>query len=882
MSSTEQKKSTGKTKQETGRSPANTAIRGNVPYKNLENLIHSRTIENDRVEFKAAWNEDTKQAVVRSVCAFANDLLNNNGGYIILGIEENHGKPALPPRGLDDKNIDRIQREVTGACKGSISPEYLPRIYIEHYRGKTIMILWTPAGENRPYEAPRRKGESKVYWIRSSGTTVEAIGDLRRQLMEQTAKIPYDDRRSLTGEMEDISLRLVNKFLRDIGSGLSGMELSLEEAAEQLNVLVPVNDHKVPRNVALLFFSDDPEKFFSGARIEVVQFADDAGGDLIEEKEFGGPIPDQVRSCLNYLRGIGGTMLEKIPDQAEVERTVPYPYGAVEEAVVNAVFHRSYEYPPEPVKVYIYPDSMEITSYPGPVPGIRAEHLKRGRLKPVPARNRRIGEFLKDLKLAEGRGTGIAKIRTKMKENGSPEPVFDFDETRTYFSVVLPVHPRYHMLQAVRTAGELRLTGKIREAVEHLKRALERQPGSGIMAKQLIEYAFETGDPAAAQEALANFESQAGKSDAAQPYLAAAKGLLDSDRTGEAEEVLKRLSKLKEFDKEDRALQKKIEDLEKRIKGEKSGRKENGRAKRLDVDHTAAAILRKLGSKYELKDKLGEGIFTKAYLVRHNILREYHVIKILDVDYILRTLDKFGVPDSREEFGEIIDRFLKKMKVFKKIYHTNIIIVYDIDLIKRVSDGIDVPFIIVQYVKGKHLNHILKNNSPLEFDRVNTISGDILNALAAIHERGIVHRDIRPANIVVQQNGQAVIIDFGITKDILKDPQISLTRGSRDIEFYMSPEQFRGVHIGQETDIYSFGVILFEMLAGEKPFKGNNPFEIINAHINEPVPDIRKINPNLPEGIMTVLEKALAKDPADRFAGAAEFRDSLLKLSTPG
>src|SRR5882762_5500669 len=118
----------------------------------------------------------------------------------------------------------------------------------------------------------------------------------------------------------------------------------------------------------------------------------------------------------------------------------------MEEAIVNAVYHRSYEEATEPTKVYFYPDRMEIISYPGPVPGIERQHLLVGHVvPPVPARNRRIGELLKELRLTEMRGTGLPKIRRKMGENGSPEPIFDFDDARTYFRVTLPVHPRYRL-----------------------------------------------------------------------------------------------------------------------------------------------------------------------------------------------------------------------------------------------------------------------------------------------------------------------------------------------------------------------------------------------------------------------------------------------------
>jgi ATP-dependent DNA helicase RecG len=154
---------------------------------------------------------------------------------------------------------------------------------------------------------------------------------------------------------------------------------------------------------------------------------------------------------------------------------------------VNAVYHRSYESEPEPIKVYLHPDRIEIISYPGPFPGILKEDLERGNpLPPLPARNRRIGEFLKELKLAEGRGTGVPKIYKSMEENGSPKPRFDFDESRTYFRVTLPAHPEYVSVSALRSAAYLKATGKNQEALALIKSAWESHMHSATLAMELI------------------------------------------------------------------------------------------------------------------------------------------------------------------------------------------------------------------------------------------------------------------------------------------------------------------------------------------------------------------------------------------------------------
>ncbi len=413
---------------------------------NLDDLIHRRAIEGNRVEFKATWDDQIEPALVATVSAFANDLLNLNGGYVVLGIEEAEGRPILPPRGLDDLNLERVQQKVLEACR-RIVPTYMPRIFVEDYQGRAIAVVWAPGGDTRPYQAPdpRNKGQ-RHYFVRQGSMTVKADGEILTQLMELTAKVPFDDLRNLKARLEDISPSLVRRFLHLVRSDLvdAGPSIPDYDLYRQLRLVTPINSHEVPINVALLFFSEDPELFFPGARIEVVQFRDDAGGDLLDEFSFRGPLPDQISSALRFLRSIGGEKVRKVPDQAEAIRVFAYPFGAVEEALVNAAYHRGYDGPAEPIKVYIYPDRMEIISYPGPVLGLSREQLKAGGYKSTaPARNRRIGDFLKELRMAEARGTGIPKIRRKMKENGSPEPIFDFDDTRTYYRTILPIHPDY-------------------------------------------------------------------------------------------------------------------------------------------------------------------------------------------------------------------------------------------------------------------------------------------------------------------------------------------------------------------------------------------------------------------------------------------------------
>jgi ATP-dependent DNA helicase RecG len=253
------------------------------------------------------------------------------------------------------------------------------------------------------------------------------------------ARIPFDDQPAPSLSIYDLSCSLVREFLQEVGSALIE-EPDDQEMYRSLRLVYRMNGHEVPRNVALLFFSDDPDRFFAGARIDVVLFRDGAEGDLIEERIFRGPLHRQVRDCLGYLRNLAGQFVRKHPDRPEASTWAAYPLAAIEEAVVNGVHHRDYRIN-EPTKVYLYPKEMVVTSYPGPVRGLKLEDFASGRRIPqVPARNRRIGELLKEMKLAETRSTGVPKIFQAMAANGSPEPRFEFDEGRTYFTVVLPIH----------------------------------------------------------------------------------------------------------------------------------------------------------------------------------------------------------------------------------------------------------------------------------------------------------------------------------------------------------------------------------------------------------------------------------------------------------
>lgn len=174
-----------------------------------------------------------------------------------------------------------------------------------------------------------------------------------------------------------------------------------------------------------------------------IHFPDNEGGDIIEEDIFKGPLDHQLRSALRHIRNTYITeRVIKILGKAEANRFFNYPYEAIEEALVNAVYHRSYEIR-EPIEVRINRECIRVVSHPGVDPSVSMEDVKSGRMVTRRYRNRRIGEFLKELDMTEGRGTGIPKMRRVLKANGSPEPTFFTDESRMSFYTEIKIHPEF-------------------------------------------------------------------------------------------------------------------------------------------------------------------------------------------------------------------------------------------------------------------------------------------------------------------------------------------------------------------------------------------------------------------------------------------------------
>jgi ATP-dependent DNA helicase RecG len=289
------------------------------------------------------------------------------------------------------------------------------------------------------------KTQKRVY-IRQGSVTKPASKEEERFLNTISIAPPFDDRMNHQASMNDLDKDLMIEFLYRIGSDLYKEVLSgnieKEELALQMQLLKGPKEYLLPVNAALLFFNREPHKFFRGALSEVVLY-DDYNGIRFTEKIFRGALFKQIRDLLEYMHNVVVTeRVIKISGQAEALRIWNYSYEAVEEAIVNAFYHRSYEIP-NPVEVSVYPDKFMVLSFPGPIPPVDKEMLKNKKIFARNYRNRRIGDFLKELDLTEGRGTGFPIIYRKMEQNGSPAPVFETDDAHTYFLATWPVHPEF-------------------------------------------------------------------------------------------------------------------------------------------------------------------------------------------------------------------------------------------------------------------------------------------------------------------------------------------------------------------------------------------------------------------------------------------------------
>ena len=282
---------------------------GMIPLK-IEKLLAGRVVEQNRVEYKEGWNPND---IIHSICAFANDYHNMNGGYLVIGVKADDGIPELPPRGLPETELDAIQQEIFQYCN-QIVPRYIPKMEVVNYQeeGIYLIYLWCTAGDSGPYQAPvdvyaKKAADKRMqYWIRPASLTTAAKQDEIAELFDKFNSIPFDDRVNRKATVEMIRRGYVEDFLKESNSSLVN-ELNTNTLEELLIATEVANSTDTGidiRNIGVLMFTERPDKLIPGAQIDLVRFNTEeaeASDDFIE-KTFTGPIWKQVKDALDYIK----------------------------------------------------------------------------------------------------------------------------------------------------------------------------------------------------------------------------------------------------------------------------------------------------------------------------------------------------------------------------------------------------------------------------------------------------------------------------------------------------------------------------------------------------------------------------------------------------
>ena len=267
----------------------------------------------------------------------------------------------------------------------------------------------------------------------------------------------------------------------------------------------------------------------------------------------------------------------------------------------------------------------------------------------------------------------------------------------------------------------------------------------------------------------------------------------------------------------------------------------------------------KINNRYEIVKSIGEGGMANVYLANDKILDRKVAVKVLRGD--LSSDDRF------------IRRFQREALSVSNLSHPNIVEVYDVGE----EDG--QYYIVMEYIEGKTLKQLLKKRESLTLPEVIDIMTQLTDGISHAHESYIIHRDIKPQNIMIEDDGRIKITDFGIAM-ALNATQLTQTNSVMGSVHYLPPEQASGKAATVKSDIYSLGILMYELLTGTVPFKGDNAVEIALKHMKDKIPSIRKQDPSIPQSVENILLKAAAKNPRNRYDTAKEMHDDLLTCLT--
>lgn len=262
-----------------------------------------------------------------------------------------------------------------------------------------------------------------------------------------------------------------------------------------------------------------------------------------------------------------------------------------------------------------------------------------------------------------------------------------------------------------------------------------------------------------------------------------------------------------------------------------------------------------LGNRYQVVEKIGDGGTAFVFRGQDSLLSRNVTIKVLRPEYV-----------SDQDF---VRRFRREAQAAASLSHPNVVSIYDVGY----ED--ETHFIVMEYVKGQSLKALIEERGPLPLRLAINYACQIAQALDHAHRHGIIHRDIKPHNILINSDGRVKVTDFGIAQAVTSSTLTYNNGAILGSVHYFSPEQARGGQTGEKADIYSLGIVLYEMLTGRVPYAADSPVSVAMKHLQEPFPDPRAFNTEIPTVITQVIRKAVEKDPARRFQSAQEMSDEL-------
>ena len=262
-----------------------------------------------------------------------------------------------------------------------------------------------------------------------------------------------------------------------------------------------------------------------------------------------------------------------------------------------------------------------------------------------------------------------------------------------------------------------------------------------------------------------------------------------------------------------------------------------------------------IAGRYELEELVGTGGMSSVYRAHDRQLERNVALKVLH--------ERLGADD------EHVSRFRHEARAVAQLSHPNVVTVID-----RFEEG-GRQYIVFEYVDGENLKQLLDGTGPLPARRALEIALAVADGLAYAHEHGVVHRDVKPQNVLLSRDGEIKVTDFGIARSLDAESGLTLTGTVLGTSSYLSPEQASGLRVTPAADVYSLGVVLYELLAGEVPFPGGNQVVVALKHVNEPPPSLLERRPDVPARLAAAVALALQKDPERRFASMAAFAAEL-------